>query len=122
MSPSRGSKDAEQTATGEIEQLRDFVARWLEAWNSHQPDRVLEFLTDDVEVRDYSWPRTMHGHADVREFLGALWRAIPDMRFELLDGPYLIPGEPRGALHWRTSGTFTGAACSPLSPPPKFSR
>jgi predicted ester cyclase len=44
----------------------------------------------------------------VREFLEALWRAIPDMAFELLDGPYIIPGEPRASFHWRGQGTFTG--------------
>jgi steroid delta-isomerase-like uncharacterized protein len=117
MSPRRGStKDPEETVVWEgmsIESLRDFSSRWLEAWNSHEPDRVLELLTEDVEVRDDSWPRTMHGHADVREFIVALWRAMPDMGFELLDGPYVIFGEPRGALHWRASGTFTG----PLDPP-----
>jgi SnoaL-like polyketide cyclase len=35
------------------------------------------------------------------------------MTFELLGGPYVIPGEPRAAFHWRTSGTHTG----PLEPP-----
>jgi steroid delta-isomerase-like uncharacterized protein len=94
--------------SSEIEWIREFVPRWLAAWNSHEPDRVLEFLTDDVEIRDDSWPETMHGHDDVHEFLGALWRAVPDMTFELLDGPYVIPGEPRASFHWRGSGTFTG--------------
>lgn len=96
-----------------IESIRDFVSRWLEAWNSHEPDRVLALLTEDVEVRDDSWPRTMRGHMEVREFLEALWRGIPDMAFELLDGPYVIPGEPRASFHWRGSGTFTG----PMDPP-----
>jgi steroid delta-isomerase-like uncharacterized protein len=112
MSPRRGSaKEKEQSEAAEdalVESIRDFVARWFEAWNSHEPDQVLEFLTDDVEVKDDSWPRTMHGHADYREFLEALWRAMPDMTFELLDGPYMIPGELRTAVHWRGSGTFTG--------------
>jgi hypothetical protein len=35
------------------------------------------------------------------------------MTFELLEGPYVIPGEPRASLHWRGSGTFTG----PMNPP-----
>jgi steroid delta-isomerase-like uncharacterized protein len=91
-----------------IEWVREFVPRWLAAWNSHRADRVLELLTDDVEVRDDSWPETMHGHGDVREFLEALWRAVPDMTFDLLDGPYMIPGEPRASFHWRGAGTFTG--------------
>lgn len=98
-----------------IEWVREFVPRWLDAWNSHQPQGVLELLTEDIEVHDDSWPKKMHGHADVREFLEALWRAIPDMTFELLEGPYVIPGEPRASFRWRGTGTFTG-----LMDPPGF--
>jgi steroid delta-isomerase-like uncharacterized protein len=93
--------------------IRDFTQRWLEAWNSHEPDRLLALMTEDIEYRDDSWPKTMHGHADVREFLAAIWRATPDMSFELIAGPYVIPGEPRAAFHWRGGGTHTG----PLEPP-----
>ena len=91
-----------------LEWTRELVTSWLDAWNSHQADRVLELLTDDVEARDDSWPKVMRGHGDVREFLEALWRAVPDMSFELLAGPYVIPDEPRASFHWRGSGTFTG--------------
>jgi steroid delta-isomerase-like uncharacterized protein len=91
-----------------IESIRELVAGWLDAWNSHDPDRVLNFLTEDVEARDDSWPRPMRGHGQVREFLEALWRAVPDMTFALLDGPYVIPDEPRASFHWRGNGTFTG--------------
>ena len=83
------------------EWIREFGERWLEAWNSHEADRLLALMTDDIEYRDDSWPKTMRGHADVREFLDAIWRATPDMTFELLAGPYVIPGEPRAAFHWR---------------------
>jgi steroid delta-isomerase-like uncharacterized protein len=96
------------SASVSLEWIREFVPRWLDAWNSHDADRVLELLTEDVEIRDDSWPKTMHGHRDVREFLEALWRAVPDMTFELLAGPYVIPDEPRASFHWRGSGTFTG--------------
>jgi steroid delta-isomerase-like uncharacterized protein len=91
-----------------IEWTRELVASWLDAWNSHQTDRVLELLTDDVEARDDSWPKPMHGQGEVREFVEALWRAVPDMTFELLAGPYVIPDEPRASFHWRGTGTFTG--------------
>ena len=108
-----GTPTAVSEAPTSIEWLRDFVQRWLEAWNSHEPDRLLALITEDIEYRDDSWHKTMHGHADVREFLEATWRAIPDMTFELLAGPYVIPGEPRAAFHWRGWGTNTG----PLDPP-----
>jgi steroid delta-isomerase-like uncharacterized protein len=98
-----------------IEWIRAFVQRWLEAWNSHEADRLLALMTDDIEYRDDSWHKTMRGHADVREFLDATWQATPDMTFELLAGPYVIPGEPRAAFHWRGWGTHTG-----LLDPPGF--
>jgi len=35
-----------------IEWIQDFAQRWLEAWNSHEVDRVLELMTEDVEYHD----------------------------------------------------------------------
>jgi steroid delta-isomerase-like uncharacterized protein len=96
-----------------IEWIGEFLERWREAWNSHDVDRLLALMTEDIEYRDDSWHKTMYGHADVREFLDATWRAIPDMTFEVLAGPYVIPGEARAAFHWRGWGTHTG----PLDPP-----
>ena len=100
-------------ATPSIEWIRDFATRWLDAWNSHEVDRLLALMSEDIEYRDDAWPKPMRGHADVREFLEASWRAFPDMTFELLSGPYVIPGEPRAAFHWRGWATHTG----PLEPP-----
>ena len=107
------SESAVTRQTPSADWIRDFIGRWLDAWNSHEPHRVVSFLTEDVEIRDDSWPKTMHGLRDAREFLQALWRATPDMTFELLAGPYVIPGEPRASFHWRGRGTFTG----PMDPP-----
>jgi steroid delta-isomerase-like uncharacterized protein len=99
-------------ATLSIEWLHDFMQWWGDAWNSHDVDGVLALMTEDIEYCDDSWPRPMRGHTDVREFLEAVWRAMPDMTFELLSGPYLINGEPCAAFHWRGCATLTG----PLEP------
>ena len=99
--PVSADMGTEPEAEVSIEWIRDFAQRWLEAWNSHQPDRLLELMTQDIEYHDDAWPKTMRGHADVREFLESTWRGIPDMTFELVAGPYVIPGEPRAAFHWR---------------------
>src|SRR5271155_5818993 len=118
MSDTESANAAEGTsnpseATPSIEWLRDFMLRWQDAWNSHEVDRVLALMTEDVEYRDDSWHKPMQGHADVSEFLDAIWRAMPDMTFEALSGPYVIPGDPRVAVHWRGRATLTG----PLEPP-----
>jgi hypothetical protein len=39
-------------------------------------------MSEDIEYRIDAWPKTMHGHADVRESLDAAWKAFPDMTFE----------------------------------------
>jgi steroid delta-isomerase-like uncharacterized protein len=91
----------------------DFAKRWEAAWKSHEPDRLLELMTDDIVYDDSGWPETMHGHAEVRTFLDWVWRAMPDLSFEMVDGPFLRPGRPQAAFYWKGTGTFTG----PLDPP-----
>jgi len=99
------------------EWVEGFAQRWLEAWNSHDPGRLLALMTDDIVYDDSAWPKTMRGHADVREFLDHTWRAIPDLRFELREGPYVRAGEPKAAFWWDGYGTHTGALDPPgLSP------
>lgn len=55
----------------------------------------------------------IHGMADmrapegIREWFGALFRAFPDMRFEVLD---MAVEADKAAVRWRASGTFTGDA------------
>jgi steroid delta-isomerase-like uncharacterized protein len=91
----------------------DFLERWAAAWNSHEPERLLELMTEDIVYDDSAWPATMRGHADVRVFLDHAWRAFPDLRFEMTQGPFIVPGQPRAAFHWTGTGTNTG----PIDPP-----
>jgi steroid delta-isomerase-like uncharacterized protein len=92
---------------------RDFAPRWEAAWNSHEPERLLELMTADIVYDDSAWPTTMRGHADVRTFLDSVWRAFPDLTFQMIDGPFLHPGAPKAAFYWRGTATHTG----PLDPP-----
>ncbi len=93
--------------------VRDFADQWLAAWNSHEPERLLALMTDDIVYDDTAWPTTMRGHADVRAFVEHAWTAMPDMRFELRDGPYVHPSEPKAAFWWNGYATHTGQ----LDPP-----
>jgi steroid delta-isomerase-like uncharacterized protein len=93
--------------------LDEFIPRWEAAWNSHNPDRLLELMTEDVVYDDSGWPRTMRGHGDVREFLAFTWRALPDLEFHAVEGPFIAPDEPKAAFYWRGTGTLTG----PIDPP-----
>ena len=95
------------------EWLAGFTERWLAAWNSHRPERLLELMTEDIVYEDDAWPAVMHGHADVREFLEHAWLAVPDMEFEVVEGPYVKAGEAKAGFYWRGTGTLTGK----LDPP-----
>jgi steroid delta-isomerase-like uncharacterized protein len=102
------------SATESVEQavdqsfVEDFGLRWGEAWNSHQPERVLALMTRDIVYDDSAWPTTMRGHDEVRVFLDATWRAFPDLTFELVGGPFLHPTAPSVTYHWRGLATHTG--------------
>src|SRR6185436_8360477 len=95
------------------EWLDDFTQSWEAAGNSHEPERLLELITEDIVYDDSAWPRPMRGHADVREFLEFTWRAFPDLSFDMSDGPYIAPGQPKAAFHWTGRGTHSG----PIDPP-----
>jgi steroid delta-isomerase-like uncharacterized protein len=93
--------------------VEDFAKQWLEAWNSHQPDRLLALMTEDIVYDDSGSPTTMRGHADVRGFLDVAWTAFPDMTFRETEGPFIVPGQQKAAFRWIGTATHTG----PLNPP-----
>jgi len=69
----------------------------------------------DVEAMIGHWETGgvghIHGIADLRapegyrEWFGAMFRAFPDYRFEILE---VIADEERAAVRWRATGTFDG--------------
>jgi steroid delta-isomerase-like uncharacterized protein len=107
---------AETTTAAETvttEWVEEFVDQWIAAWNSHQPERVLELMTDDIVYDDSGWPQTMRGHAQVREFLDFVWRAFPAFTVERVGAPLVASDGPRDAFWWRCNMTNSG----PIDPP-----
>ena len=94
------------------ERARDLFERFYELLNQHDPRQIPAIFTDDIVFVDDASPDTVRGHGDMERFLGSIWRAFPDFRFELAEGPYL--SEDGGvAARVRVTGTMTG----PLDPP-----
>jgi steroid delta-isomerase-like uncharacterized protein len=93
--------------------VNDFFPRWGAAWDSHDPEQLLALMTDDIIYDDAAWPRTMHGHADVREFLHHAWTGFPDLRFEVRQGPFVHPTEPEATAGWEGFATHTGTIDPP---------
>lgn len=94
---------------------RDWPKRFLEAWNSHDPERLAWLTTDDVRWEDpYIHPSgVLHGKNELRAWLTSTWRAFPDLEFSLIGEPFVSLDRRRGAALWHGKATNTG----PLDPP-----
>jgi steroid delta-isomerase-like uncharacterized protein len=99
--------DAATSPGIDITFARDLAKKVLDAWNSHDAEALLALQTEDIDYDDSSWPKQMHGHGDVKEFLESTWRAVPDLTFEF-DDVLVDPGSSQIAHFWRASATQTG--------------
>jgi hypothetical protein len=71
---------------------RRFVERWLDAWNSHDLERVVRVYADDVVFSSPVVAGLLEGSSGVisgkvalREYFEAALRRFPNLHFELLD-------------------------------------
>jgi uncharacterized protein (TIGR02246 family) len=78
----------------------------LEAWNSHDADRVLEYMTDDATYHASVGPdlygRTYRGREEVREGVRRFFERNPDGRFE---GTKVAVAGDRGHAEWTFAWT-----------------
>lgn len=95
----------------------DFVTRfaqaWLAAWNSGDPQNVLDLMTPDCEYTDNGWPTVMRTHEEARVFVEHMLAGFPDVRFELEGAVMTDPGERRASFTWRMTATHTGTIDPP---------
>src|SRR5205807_4666549 len=59
--------------------------KWIEAWNSHDVERVLALFTPDVVYEDLPFGVRNHGSAELRAFAVGIFTAVPDLRLDLLN-------------------------------------
>ena len=58
--------------------------KWIAAWNSHNPDKMLPVFTDDVFYEDVAYGEVSHGHAEFRKFAASEFEAVPDLELKLV--------------------------------------
>jgi predicted ester cyclase len=95
------------------ESARALFERNYQLLNERDVRHIPIIFTEDIEFNDDAWPETVRGHREMERFLTAVWRAIPDLRFELLEGPHLSEDGQHAAARVRVSGTMSGS----LDPP-----
>jgi hypothetical protein len=89
---------------------------WIDAWNSHDPDRVKEIVTDDFILDS---PTTRHtgwlvrGPQAASDYVRYVLGAYPDLIWQVTAPPMFRDDIRRAAFSWRGTGHFTGT----LNPP-----
>ena len=79
--------------------------KWIAAWNSHNPDKMLSLFTDDIVYEDVAFGEVSHGSAELRKFAASEFDGVPDLELKLLRAD--IHGG-HGTIEWMFSGTDKG--------------
>ncbi len=95
------------------DRARNLANRFINAWNSRDPAAILTFAAQDVEFRAPPLGPVRRGRQELREWLETVFRALPDVRFEMVGEPLVSLDSSRVAIEWKLEGTFTG----PYEPP-----
>jgi steroid delta-isomerase-like uncharacterized protein len=84
--------------------IPELMTGLLDAWNSHDLERVASFYAPDYVGEDVGQARQQHGGRERALMLGVYVRAFPDVHFT---GETIIEGN-RVALIWTMRGTHRG--------------
>ena len=60
----------------------NLLKQWIEAENSHDVEKVLPLLTDDIVIEDVTFGVAMKGKDDIKTIYPTLFAAAPDFKLE----------------------------------------
>ncbi len=78
------------------------AAKWIAAWNSHDPEKMLPLFTDDLLYEDVAFGEVSHGKAELRKFFVSEIEAVPDIELKLVRADI---HNGHGTIEWTFSGT-----------------
>ena len=79
--------------------------KWIAAWNSHDPDKMLPVFTEDVFYEDVAFGEVSHGQAEFRKFAAEEFEGFPDLELKLV---HAVINNGHGTIEWSFSGTDKG--------------
>ncbi len=75
-----------------MEQARAFAREWVDAWNSHDLDRIMSHYADELHMTSPFIVKLMHeptgtikGKENVRAYWAKALERIPDLHFDLIE-------------------------------------
>ena len=93
--------------------MRDFVDRYVAAWNSCDTEAMAGLITEDIVWADPALPEPARGIAAVQDFMRVSVVAFPDLRFDEPDPAVLAVNGDDVLWGWRMQGTHRGAIDPP---------
>ncbi len=93
------------TAKAATDRDASVADKWIAAWNSHDPAKMLPVFTDDVFYEDVAYGEISHGHAELRKFAADEFEAVPDLEVKLVRASI---SNGHGTIEWNFSGTDKG--------------
>lgn len=77
--------------------LQLFITDWLKAWTGNQPDRLIQFYSDDALYADPAKPNGLNGKAELLPYFTKLLAANPNWVWTAEE---IIPTENGCTLKW----------------------
>ena len=79
--------------------------RFVAAWNSHSPEKMLATFTDDVYYEDVAFGEVSNGPVEFKKFAAEEFESVPDLELKLVRASIQ---NGRGTIEWTFSGTDKG--------------
>ena len=86
--------------------IEDLAGAWIEAWNSHDIEKIAALLAEDFIHEDVATGFVFRNRDELQAGLSPLFAACPDVNLELNS---LFGTSDRLAQEWMMTGTQTGA-------------
>ncbi len=77
----------------------------INAWNAHDPDRLIKLLAEDYVSESDTLPAPVRGRESARGVFQMYLRAFPDLHFEM---EQLLPSGNYVVTRWHATGTHGG--------------
>ncbi len=87
-------------------QTQALITQLLDAWNSHDPERVGAWYAEDCYGLDVAVARPQIGREGVQQMFAAYYHAFPDL--DIAPDEIIVDGD-RVALFWTARGTHQGS-------------
>ncbi|MCW5908065.1 MAG: ester cyclase [Chitinophagales bacterium] len=85
--------------------MTDFLHEWIEAWNSHNTEKLLELYGDNFGNEVISEDKAVYEPDSFREMGHRFFNAFPDLKFDVIE---TVGQNEKLAIFWTARGTHKG--------------